>query len=93
MQILESPYNGIILIGENMIRSKAEKEDFGLEIDLDGPEGNAFVLLGHASQLAKQLELDPKTITDDMKSGDYEHLLSVFEKHFPMVTLWRTIEE
>ena len=76
-----------------MIRNKNEREDFGLEIDLDGPSGNSFVLLGKASQLAKQLGLDPKPIIEDMKSSDYEHLLSVFEKHFPMITLWRTIEE
>ena len=54
-------------------------------IDLTGPEGNAFVLLGYAKNLCKQLgfsEEKTKKILDDMRSGDYEHLLQVFEKHF-----------
>ena len=38
-----------------MIKSK--KETFGIEIDLTGPNGNAFYLLGTASNLAKQLGL------------------------------------
>jgi len=51
-------------------------------IDLQGPEGNAFVLIGMAAKWSKQLGLDPKEVQADMMSGDYEHLLSVMEKHF-----------
>jgi hypothetical protein len=51
-------------------------------IDLQGPEGNAFVLIGMAAKWSKQLGLDPKEVQADMMSGDYEHLLSVIEKHF-----------
>lgn len=52
------------------------------EIDITGSEGNAFMLIGQARQLAKQLDMDAKAIADEMKAGDYEHLLDVFEKHF-----------
>jgi hypothetical protein len=51
-------------------------------IDLTGPDGNAFALLGAATRYAKQLGIDDRPILDDMKSGDYEHLLEVFDKHF-----------
>lgn len=59
----------------------------GICIDLSGTEGNAFVLMGYAVDLAKQLKVDADPIIEDMMSGDYDHLLSVFEKHFPVVTL------
>ena len=62
-----------------VIRNKSESERV---IDLDGPDGNAFVLLGIASQWAKQLDLDKDEIIGDMKSGDYEHLLEVFDFYF-----------
>jgi hypothetical protein len=54
-------------------------------IDITGPRGNAFYLLGKARQLGKQLdysEEDLKNLDDEMQSGDYEHLLDTFEKHF-----------
>ena len=61
-----------------------------VEIDLTGPDGNAFVLLGTASNLAKQLGLDGKKIQSEMTSGDYENLINVFDKHFgEFVTLYR----
>jgi hypothetical protein len=52
------------------------------EVDLTGPEGNAFVLIGYARTWAKQLQLDPKVIIDEMQQGDYDHLISVIEKYF-----------
>jgi len=73
-----------------MIKSKEEIIDRGIEIDLTGPQGNAFFLIGQASSLCKQLGYDDKPVIDDMKSGDYENLLEVFEKHFgDFVTLYR----
>ena len=51
-------------------------------IDLTGPQGNAFYLLGTASKLCKQLEIDDTIVLDDMKSGDYEHLITVFDTYF-----------
>ena len=72
-----------------MIKKKVEKNN-GIEIDLTGPQGNAFYLLGTAKNLSKQLGLDGKKITEEMMSGDYENLLQVFDKNFGMfVTLYR----
>ena len=63
-----------------MIRKKIENRE--IIIDLTGPAGNAYALMGYASNFAKQLGVDPKPIIADMTSGDYENLVSVFEKHF-----------
>jgi len=64
-----------------MIRTK--KQNRGpIVIDLTGPDGNAFVLLGKAQQLARQLGLDGDAITNEMMSGDYENLIEVFDREF-----------
>lgn len=52
------------------------------QIDLSGPAGNAFAMLGYAHKLAKELGKDGKAITDEMQSGDYENLISVFDREF-----------
>lgn len=64
-----------------MIRSK-EQNQGPIVIDLTGPDGNAFVLLGKAKQLALQLGLDGNAITNEMMSGDYENLIEVFDREF-----------
>tara|TARA_Y100000310_G_C20476642_1_gene712739 strand:- start:687 stop:911 length:225 start_codon:yes stop_codon:yes gene_type:complete len=54
-------------------------------IDLTGPHGNAFYLLGTASNLMKQLKYtseEIKEILDGMKSSDYENLIEIFDNHF-----------
>ncbi len=51
-------------------------------IDLTGPQGNAFYLLGIARKLAKQLDLSHQKIEDEMMSDDYEHLVETFDKYF-----------
>ena len=51
-------------------------------IDLTGPDGNAFALMAYASRFAKQLGRDDKAIREEMMSGDYEHLLEVFDREF-----------
>ena len=51
-------------------------------IDLTGPDGNAFFLLGTASKLSKQLELDTDSILNEMKLSDYENLINVFDSYF-----------
>lgn len=38
--------------------------------------------MGLAQRLARQLERDPEPIIADMKSGDYDHLVEVFEREF-----------
>ena len=63
-----------------MIRTKQAPKE--LVIDLTGPDGNAFALMGTAVNLAKQLGKDGKAIREEMMAGDYEHLLSVFDREF-----------
>ena len=71
-----------------MIKSK--KQSLGIEIDLTGPDGNAFMLIGRAGSLAKQLGLNAKAIQAEMMKGDYEQLVNTFDKHFGhFVTLYR----
>ena len=73
-----------------MIKNKSEIRKRGLEIDLTGPDGNAYVLFGYAKNLAHQLKKDYKSIRKDMESGDYDHLLEVFDREFgDYVTLYR----
>jgi len=62
----------------------------GIEIDLTGPQGNAFYLLGTAKKLANQLGLNSDEILNEMQSGDYENLIQVFDKNFgSFVTLYK----
>lgn len=85
-----------------------------IHIDLTGPEGNAFCLIGLARELYKQLYREeqkevseiikafvdlPKdqkvikpidALIEEMMSGDYEHLLKVFDREFgEFVVLYR----
>lgn len=60
-----------------------KKENKGKpEIDLTGPDGNAFFLIGYARQISKQLGIDPNPIVEEMQSGDYEHLIKTFDHNF-----------
>ena len=57
-------------------------------IDLIGPQGNAFYLLGLANKLCKQIgisEHETNSILEEMKSDDYEHLIQTFDKYFGMI--------
>ena len=54
-------------------------------IDLDGPAGNAFALLGQAKSLAHQLgftSAETQTIVNEMRSSNYSHLIATFDKYF-----------
>ena len=65
-----------------------KKESRRQVIDLTGPEGNAFYLLGTASKLCKQIGISSsrtKEILDEMKSSDYEHLIRTFDKYFGLI--------
>ena len=54
------------------IKSKYKRKKSKIEIDLTGPDGNAFVLLGYAKRLSRELDLNHKQILDEMMEGDYE---------------------
>ena len=42
-------------------------------IDLTGPQGNVYFLMGTAMKLCKELDLDKESVLSEMQSGDYEH--------------------
>jgi len=83
-----------------MIKSRNEIPRGPIEIDLSGPDGNVFVLMGMAKRFAKQLNLEIEGldvleglgfsesqsagdwIVDQMKSGDYENAIQVFDRYF-----------
>jgi len=65
-----------------MIVNKNKKKERRIEIDLTGPQGNAFAILGCARDLAKTTGKNFDDIRKRMTSGDYENLLKVFEKEF-----------
>jgi len=66
-----------------MIREKSISKE--IVIDLTGPDGNAFALMGNANRLAKMLGYSDEKkdkLLEDMQSGDYENLVQVFDDHF-----------
>jgi hypothetical protein len=62
-----------------MIRDKINSTPV---IDLTGPQGNAFFLMGQVGPYARRLGLDSNQIITEMKSGDYENLVAVFDRYF-----------
>ena len=59
-----------------------QKSHLKREIDISGPTGDAYYLLGTAKAFARQLGLDAEAIEEEMKSSDYENLITVFDKYF-----------
>lgn len=69
---------------------KKKEKSTKIEIDLTGPQGNVFYLLGAAKRLAKQLDLDGDKIVAEMMSDDYENAVQVFDREFgDFVILYR----
>lgn len=72
-------------VNEKLVTGREPQERF---IDLRGPSGNAYIILGVAKNLSKQLEkMDPKRYNTEeilakMKSGDYKNLVETFEEYF-----------
>jgi len=67
-----------------MIRKK-EANEGPIVIDLTGPDGNVFALMGYAKRFSKQLGWEKERYQNliiEMMSGDYENALRVFDKHF-----------
>lgn len=50
--------------------------------NLDGPEGNAFAILGRAARVAKAEGMNFDKIQKEATSGNYEHLLDTMRKYF-----------
>ena len=94
-------------LNERAIRPREEiTKPKKMEIDLNGPDGNAFALMALAKQLYRKLHPDEVSgsrtakrlakglgndeelpspedlLIADMMSGNYEHLISVFDREF-----------
>ncbi len=65
-----------------MIKDNQDKPSGPIEIDLTGPEGNVFYLMGLALKFAKQLDLDGDAIVAQMKLKDYDYAVNVFDRYF-----------
>jgi len=78
-----------------MIKSITEKKQGKIEIDLTGPDGNAFYLIGVARKLGSQIGMSPKEIgimTTEMMSGDYENVITTFDEKFgDLVIMYRSM--
>ena len=95
----------VLKLHEMAIIPREEMPRRPIEIDLNGPEGNAFALMALAKDLYRKVypermeewregnkvahrltgEAIPSPIDDmieEMMSGDYEHLLQVFDDLF-----------
>jgi hypothetical protein len=74
-----------------MIKEKQERTG-PIEIDLTGPEGNVFVLMGKVKPLLRiqGREGERERILGEMTSSDYENAVNVFDKEFgEIVILYR----
>lgn len=76
-----------------MIKDRKEILHKPIEIDLNGPQGNAFVLLKLASDLGKRMGLsydEIERIQEEMRLSTYELLLLTFDRYFgEFVILYR----
>ena len=73
-----------------MIRPTQDREFY---INLDGPQGNANVLMATAIDLANQVGLDGDKIIMEMRSGDYINLVKIFDKYFGKYVILETTNE
>ena len=68
------------------MRVKKESMERGVVIDLTGPEGNAFCLLGYAQRWAEAgmaaNDTSTEVILKEMQSDDYENLVNTLEYYF-----------
>jgi hypothetical protein len=62
-----------------IVKKRANKK---IRIDLTGPDGNAFCLMGYARRFCKQMGKDFGPIQNEMMSGDYENVVKVFDREF-----------
>lgn len=75
------------------IKSLSRRKAHKIEIDLTGPDGNAYFLLNLAQQLGRKLGYSShrvELILDEMRLADYECLLQTFDREFGhIVDLYR----
>ena len=61
------------------------KLQYRVEVNLNGPDGNAFALMRKAKYLGVKLDLSKDeidSIVKEMLSGDYDNLVEVFITNF-----------
>lgn len=59
-----------------------------IRLDIGGPKGNAYYIMGTVKALAEATDKDATAIICKMKEGSYDDLLRVYLKHFPFVRLY-----
>jgi hypothetical protein len=67
------------------IKKLSEKKTKKIELDLTGPAGNAYYLMAYAETVGKQIGMnveERRKVIDEMRSGDYENLIKIFDKKF-----------
>ena len=74
-----------------MIRPTKNRE---FVINLDGPDGNAMVLMAYAKRFARDMGYaSDEAILNNMKSGDYTNLVRTFDKYFGEYVILETRDE
>ena len=77
-----------------MIRKRVEK--FETIINLDGPDGNVFNLIGLAVRImrdSRMTEEEIAPIVEEMKSSDYKNLVMTFDNYFKGSVILETTNE
>lgn len=65
-----------------------------ITVNLDGPEGNAFVLLGIARDVLNQTGLyDWDEVRNEATSGDYKHLVKTLQTYIGNFVDFETNQE
>ena len=59
-----------------------------VRLNIGGPKGNAFYILGLVKGLTGGDKEESDKIMKEMKSNDYNHLLKTFTEAFPMIELY-----
>ena len=74
-----------------MIRPTKNRE---FVINLDGPDGNAFVLMAYAKRFAKDMGYaSDEAIINNMMAGDYNNLVKTFDHYFGNYVVLETTDE
>ena len=73
-----------------MIRPTKNRE---FVINLDGPDGNAMVLMAYAKRFARDMGYSDEAILNLMMDGDYTNLVRTFDKYFGEFVILETTNE
>lgn len=63
-----------------------------IRLNIGGPKGNAFYILGLVKDLVNGDKELAYKIRAEMKSSNYDNLLRTFKRYFPGITLYSNIE-